>query len=77
MSRWDVEQADHVFDNTTSRPGPIIRSRHIDTEAVTSETTHAAHPDVMVCPTCGQKLPALAVVCPDDGALLAQGSSQE
>ena len=72
MSRWDVEQVDHVFENTTSRPGPILRSRVVDREHVAPDPTaeEVADGDV-VCPTCRQRFPDIAAACPDDGTPFA------
>ena len=68
MSRWERERADHVYENTVERPGPIIRSRVVDSEALDTDATHEPDgADFVTCPTCGQVLPGVATACPDDG----------
>ena len=68
MTRWDVEQEDHAFENTTWRPGPIIRSRVVESEVGALDPTDEQHANgVVVCPTCGERFPAIAMACPDDG----------
>ena len=70
MSRWERERADHVYENTVERPGPIIRSRVVDSEAGASESTHEpGGADFVTCPTCGEVLPGVATACPDDGTV--------
>ena len=71
MSRWEREQADHVYENTVERPGPIIRSRVVSSEADASEPTHEPSvADFVTCPTCGEVLPGIAAACPEDGTEL-------
>lgn len=72
MGRWERERADHVYENTVERPGPIIRSRVVGSEADAAEPTHEpGGADVVICPTCGAVLPGIAAACPDDGTELA------
>lgn len=73
MSRWDIERSDHVFENTTSRPGPIIRSLVVDSEAGEETSTGEQEGNgVVVCPTCRGRFPAIALACPDDGTPFPQ-----
>lgn len=68
MNRWERERADHVYENTVERPGPIIRSRVVDSEADASEAAQErVGADIVVCPTCGRVVPGVAAACPDDG----------
>lgn len=68
MSRWERERADHVYEDTVERPGPIIRSRVVDSGADASEPTkEPSGADFITCPTCGEVLPGVAADCPDDG----------
>jgi hypothetical protein len=70
MTRWDVEQLDHVFENTTWHPGPIIRSRVVDSEVGSDDSTdERGGGGVVTCPTCGERFPSLAAACPEDGTL--------
>lgn len=71
MSRWERERTDHVYENTVERPGPIIRSRVVDSEADAAEPKHEPiGADFVTCPTCGEVLPGVAAACPDDGTEL-------
>ena len=68
MSRWEREQADHLYENTVERPGPIIRSRVVNSEAVAAEATHElSAAEFVTCPTCGEVLPTVAAAYPEDG----------
>lgn len=72
MSRWDRERADHVFDNTVDRVGPIIRSSAVDGgEADLHVAAEPGATDAVECPTCGRVLPGVAAACPGDGTALA------
>ncbi|MEX1163603.1 MAG: hypothetical protein WEB03_08490 [Nitriliruptor sp.] len=52
-------------------PGPNIRSRSVDTEAVEEDTAALVEDrEARFCPTCHRVLPSTALVCPDDGAAL-------
>ena len=72
MNRWDRERADHVFENTVERPGPIIRSRALP--AASGDDRLAQEPgqvDAVRCPICGDELPGVAAACPRDGTVFA------
>lgn len=71
MSRWDIEREDHVFENTTWHPGPILRSRVVDSEVVDQDPAGEPVDGDVVCPTCHRRLPGVATACPDDGTPLA------
>ncbi len=72
MNRWERERADHVYENTVGRPGPIIRSRVVRSEAVDAEPTpQPGGADLVTCPTCGQEFPGVAAACPVDGTAFA------
>lgn len=56
------------FENTVTTPGPLIRSRHPDTEHVDQDRKEMEGTvDEVRCPTCGEQFPGIAVACPNDG----------
>ncbi len=69
------DAGEHDYANTTTIPGPILRSRHVETEAVEPDPAGDAGGrvrrgslnDDVRCPTCGRWLPGIAAACPDDG----------
>lgn len=72
------------FENTVTVPGPMIRSRHVETEAVEPDdregtALHDPDPlnDDVRCPTCGRWLPGIADRCPDDDTPLRPAASDD
>jgi hypothetical protein len=57
------------FETTTTIPGPMIRSRHVETEHVDDDVAGrgGAQIDEVACPTCGRRWPGVATRCLDDG----------
>lgn len=62
------------FENTVTVPGPLIRSRHPQTEdAGDHHTEHVEEVDELRCPECDERFPGFAVRCPhDDSELTAR-----
>lgn len=55
--------------STVTTPGPVLRSRHVETEHVDDDVAArgGALIDEVACPTCGRRWPGIATRCPDDG----------
>lgn len=54
-------------------PGPNLRSRFVDTEAVDgSRSEQVDDADARFCPACHGVYAATALVCPDDGTALVE-----
>jgi hypothetical protein len=59
-------------------PGPVLRSRHPETESDDGPATElVADAGDLRCPECGGRFPGIATHCPDDGTPLSTADSVE